>query len=206
MHLHNRYKLASVLKDSRKKLEIMQVIQWEEQKDNWKWIQCATGEPRLGATLKVQSIENGEVTDIVIASEMNREVQIMTEQQFDLAKSAPIQLPSLRDSLGFCLATDFSLQLLQGKSNIPRYLDKTTALLIQEIQHLWELLHDSHRPTNITPDIYNYYWGGAKESTSSALSAVHFGHWKALIQSPHLVEFVCKQLNLVARCGILPSR
>jgi hypothetical protein len=133
VHLHNRYKLASNLKDSHKKQEIMQVIWQEEQKDDWNWIQCATGEPRLGATPKVQRIENGEVIDIVIASEMNREVQIVTEQQFDLAKSAPIQLSSLRGSLGFCLATDFSLQLLQGKSNIPTDADETMTLLIWEI-------------------------------------------------------------------------
>ncbi len=177
----------------------MQVIRREEQKDNWNRIQCATGEPRLGATSKVQRIENGEVINIVIAFEMNRELQIVMERWFDLAKSAPIQLSSLRDSLGFCLAKDISLQLLQGKSNIPMDADETTTLLIWEIQHLWELLHNSHRPTNITPDIYNYYRRGAKESTSSALSAVHFVHWKALIQSPHLVEFICKQLNLIAR-------
>jgi hypothetical protein len=157
----------------------MQIIRQEEQKDNWNWIQCAMGEPRLRATPKVQRLENGEVTDIVIASEMNREVQIVTEQQFDLAKSAPIQLSSLRDSLGFYLAMDFSLQLVQGKLNIPTDVDETTALLIWEIQHLWELLHDSHRPTNITPNIYSYYWGGAKEITSFALLAVHFSHWKA---------------------------
>ncbi len=95
--------------------------------------------------------------DSVIASEMNREVQIVTKQWFDLAKSSPIQSSSLRDSLGFCLAMDFSLQLLQGKSNIPMDADETTALLIREMQHLWELLHDSHKPTDITPDIYNYY-------------------------------------------------
>jgi hypothetical protein len=77
VHLHNRYKLASNLKDSRKKQEIMQVIRQEEQKDDWNRIQRATGEPRLGATPKVQTIENGEVIDIVIASEMNREVQIV---------------------------------------------------------------------------------------------------------------------------------
>jgi hypothetical protein len=190
------------MKDSCKKQEIMKVIWRKEQKDDWNWIQRATGEPRLGATPKVQRIENGEVIDIEIASEMNREVQIVMEQRFDLAKSAPIQSSSLRDSLGICLATNFSLQLLQGKSNIPTDADKTTALLIWEIQHLWELLHNSHRPTNITPNIYNYYWRGAKESTSSSLSAVHFGHWKSLIQSPHLVKFVCKQLNLIARCRI----
>jgi hypothetical protein len=104
------------------------------------------------------------------------------------------------------LSTEFSLQLLQGKANIPKDVDKTMVLLIWEIHNLWELLHDSHKSTNITLNIYNYYWGGAKESTSSALSAVHFGHWKDLIQSPHLVKFVCKQLNLIARCKIPPSR
>ncbi len=63
-----------------------------------------------------------------------------------------------------------------------------------------------YKPKNNTPNIYNYYWGRAKESTSSALSAVCFSHWKALVQSLQLVEFVCKQLNLIARCGIPPSR
>jgi hypothetical protein len=101
VHLHNRYKLASNLKDSHKKQEIMQVIRREEQKDDWNQIQHTMGEPRLGATPKVQRIENSEVIDIVIASEMNREVQIVMEQQFNLAKSAPIQSSSLRDSLGF---------------------------------------------------------------------------------------------------------
>ncbi len=134
----------------------MQVIQREEQKDDWNRIQRATGEPRLGTTPKVQSVANGKVIDIVIASEMNREVQIVIERWFDPAKSAPIQSSSLRDSLGFCSATDFSLQLLQGKVNIPTDVDETTVLLIQEIQHLWELLHDSHRPVNITPNIYAY--------------------------------------------------
>jgi hypothetical protein len=57
----------------------MQVIRWEEQNNDWNRIQCATGEPRLGATPKVQRIENDEVIDIVIASEMNREVQIVME-------------------------------------------------------------------------------------------------------------------------------
>jgi hypothetical protein len=109
----------------------MQVIRREEQKDDWNQIQCATGEPRLGATPKVQRIENGKVIDIMVASKMNREVQIVTEQQFDLAKSAPIQSSSLRESLGFCSSTEFSLQLLQGKANIPKDMDKMTVLLIR---------------------------------------------------------------------------
>jgi hypothetical protein len=74
VHLHNRYELGSDLKDSCKKHKIMQVIRLEKQKDNWNWIQRATGEPRLGATPKIQQIEIGKVIDIVVASKMNREV------------------------------------------------------------------------------------------------------------------------------------
>ncbi len=92
----------------------------------------------MGVTLKVQQIENGEVIDIMVASKMNKEVQIITEQWFDLAKSAPIQSSSLKESLGFCLSTEFSLQLLQGKANIPADVDEMMVLLIWEIQHLWK--------------------------------------------------------------------
>ena len=45
-----------------------------------------------------------------------------------------------------------------------------------------------------------------KESTSSALSRVHMGHWKALLQAPDLMNFECRVLMLIARSGIPPDR
>jgi hypothetical protein len=55
------------------------------------------------------------------------------------------------------------------------------------------------------PKVYKYYWGGANERTSLALSKIHFGHWKAWRLSPELTELACSQLNLIACTGVPPS-
>jgi hypothetical protein len=36
--------------------------------------------------------------------------------------------------------------------------------------------------------------------------SVHFGHWKAIAKVWMLVDFICMQLNLIARTGSAPSR
>jgi hypothetical protein len=58
----------------------------------------------------------------------------------------------------------------------------------------------------ITPAIYKYYWGGVNEATFSALSGIHFGHWKIFRLSSKLIQQICTQLNLVTRCRAPPSR
>ena len=54
------------------------------------------------------------------------------------------------------------------------------------LQRIWTLLQPLHRHSEITPEVHKYYWGGVnKSSTSSALSKIHVGHWKAWRLSPH---------------------
>jgi hypothetical protein len=137
---------------------------------------------------------------------MNTEIQRVTEMRFELANSAPIQKLSLREKVGFRVLTAFAKDLLQGKVFIPSDIDKTTIELIQELQQLWKRLQPYHGHSKITPGVYQYYWGGANKSTSSAQSKIHFGHWKAWSTSRELTKLACSQLNLIARTGIHPTR
>ncbi len=109
---------------------------------------------------------------------MNREIQQVTEKRFDLARSAPIINSSLRHLIGYNSDMKFARDLLQRKTPIPLDVDETTAELINEMCNLWSRLQPTHEPVEITPAIYKYYWGRANENTSSALSGIHFGHWK----------------------------
>jgi hypothetical protein len=138
-----------------------------------------TGDPRTGATILVQRMEGNTVIDIVEARAMNKEIQKVTERRLDLAQSAPVTKSSLRQLVGYCASTHFAIALLQGVVPIPQDVDDITAKLIKEMQRLWTRLHPSHGQVDITPSTYNYYWGGTSKSTSSALSGIHFGHWKA---------------------------
>jgi hypothetical protein len=85
----------------------------------------------------------------------------------------------LRQLVGFCASSTYAKELLRGKHVIPTDIDDTTTELIQETQQIWTRLWPFHGHSVITLEVYKYYWGGVNESTSSALSKIHFGHWKA---------------------------
>ena len=70
--------------------KILEIIEQEEQKDSWSRIKRATGDPRTGATQKVQKFVDGVKVDVLEASEMNKEIQEVTEKRFNLAHSAAI--------------------------------------------------------------------------------------------------------------------
>jgi hypothetical protein len=153
----------------------------------------------MGATPKVQKKVDGVVIDVVEAFSMNTEIQCTTEKQFNLAKSAPATSSSLHQLVVYCALTQFVTDLLKGDIPIPSNVDEPTSQLIRKFQRLWTRLSSKHQPTDITYNKYCYYWGRANEGTSSAISTVHFGHWKALIKSKYLAQFICMQLNLIAK-------
>jgi hypothetical protein len=74
-HLGNRYKSACTLADPQRCKEILEIIKQEEHKDSWSRIKRAMGNPRTGATQKVQKYVDGVKVDILEASEMNKEIE-----------------------------------------------------------------------------------------------------------------------------------
>ncbi len=58
-------------------------------------IKRTTGDPRTGATQKVQKFVEGVKVDVLEASEMNKEIQEVTEKRFNLAHSTTITRSSL---------------------------------------------------------------------------------------------------------------
>jgi len=79
-HLGNRYESARTLANPQRRKEIEENIRSEEQKDSWSCIKRATGDPRTGATQKVQKYVNGVKVDVLEALEMNKEIQEVTEK------------------------------------------------------------------------------------------------------------------------------
>ncbi len=79
---------------------ILQTIKREEQKLIWQQIDRAINKPSLSAIPFVQRMEQGEVINIYKTKAMHLEIQVTTEQRFNLSMSAPITMTTLRDSLG----------------------------------------------------------------------------------------------------------
>ncbi len=115
-HLHNRYELASDLKNLAKCIKIKEIIKREEQQDERRRIKRATGDPHTGATNLVQHKEGEKVINILKASAMNAEIQRVMEKRFELANSAPIQHSSLQQLVGFCALTTYAKKTGEGRT------------------------------------------------------------------------------------------
>jgi hypothetical protein len=154
----------------------------------------------------VQKVINGNIVDITSVDEMNAEIQEALRERFTLALQAPIQMSSLKDRVGTCGEADFAQQRLIDNTNIPSDVDEATRSLIEEMAELREKMRDKHEEPIITEANYKGHYGRMKESTSSALSKIHYGHWKAFLQAPELMNFECRTLTLIAKSGIPPDR
>ena len=119
--------------------KILEIIEQEEQKDSWSRIKRATGNPRTGATQKVQKFADGVKVDVLEALEMNKEIQEVTEKQFDLAHSTGITRSSLQHLVGYCATTTFAMDLLNGREAMPADVDDDTATLICEFQRIFNI-------------------------------------------------------------------
>jgi hypothetical protein len=136
---------------------ILQTINWEENKNIWWHINQAIDDPSLGAVPFVQWMEHGQVIDIYEAEETNRKIQVMMERRFDLSRSAPITMTSLRERLGFLSDTEFAQSMLWGEVHIPADVDDTTTIVIKEIIWLFQSLHKGHVKISLGADEFRYY-------------------------------------------------
>jgi hypothetical protein len=115
---------------------ILHTIEKEEQKSIWRQINRAIDTPLHGTMPFVQRMEQGEVVDIYETEAMNLEIQVMTEQRFDLSMSAPITMTLLCDRLGILSDSEFAMQMLRGEVHIPPDVDTTNTLVLKEIYEM----------------------------------------------------------------------
>ncbi len=181
---------------------ILQTINQEENKSIWRRINRAIDNPFLGAVPFIQWMQHGQVVDIYEEEEMDCEIQVTMERCFDLSRSAPITMMSLRERQGFLSDTEFAQSMLRGEVHIPAEVDDTITIVIEEIIRLFQSLHEGHVEISLGVDEFRYYWRCVREKTSSAISTVHFGHYKLATFSDTVTEFLATKITLIARgCG-----
>ena len=206
-HLDNMASEAGDSKDKGREKAVRRVISSESQKQIWKRINRATNPPRGGAIQRVQKEQGEELVELVTLEDMSREIQSVTEKRFSLAESAPAFTSSLRHSAGFSADTQFALDLISGKEEIPSDVDATTFMLLTEMRRLWNSTEDFRSNVfEILPEHYDHYWRRAKERTSSSFANIHFGHWKAAVFSDTLKSFFAAKLTVIGTYGAPPSR
>ncbi len=114
-------------------------------------------------------MEEGKVVDILDTDKMNQESQFVMEQTFDLSKSTPITMYSLRARLGFCSNTEFAVSLLAGEVHIRWFINDVTAMILREIICLFEQLREGYGVVTLGVEQFQFYWQIFKECLSSSI-------------------------------------
>ncbi len=85
-------------------------------------------------------------------------------------------------------------------------MEPATKLILEEIGKLGiKLINGEGAEIIITPEDFQQFWTKVRELTSSSMSRIHYGHYKAAIQCNIGTRILTQQLTVVARSGIPPE-
>jgi hypothetical protein len=112
----------------------------------------------------------------------------------------------LGECLCYLLDEALARSIIAGTYNIPADMDPATKLILEEIGKLgMKIVNGKGSKIIITPENFKRFWRVVKEFTSSSMSELHYGHYKATIQDALSTEILAQQLTVIARSGILPE-
>jgi hypothetical protein len=126
--------------------------------------------------------------------------------RFSFAHSAPIIEILLGERLQYLSDKSLARSIILGTYDIPSDLDPAKKLILEEIGKLGiKIVNGEENKIIITPDDFKRFWRKVNEFTSSSMSGVHYGHYKAAIQDEMSSGVLVLQLTVIARSGIPPE-
>ena len=124
-----------------------------------------------------------------------------------MAHSAKITGTTLEEKLGYLSDAQIAEALSKGDIPIPDDVDDVIALILTEISKVGlELIAGTCERVTVSPADFKRFWRQATEKTSSSVSTIHFGHYKAAATSYKVSAFLAKKITVIARAGCPPSR
>jgi hypothetical protein len=172
----------------------------------WFLVKRTVKDPQSPSVLRVQRVVNGEVKEYVVQEDVEQAIQRECEVRFSLAHSAPIMTTLLGERLRYLLDEALVRSIIAGTYDIPSDIDPATKLILEEIGKLgMKIVNGKGSEIIITPEDFKQFWKKVKEFTSSSMSGVHYGHYKAAIQDDLSTEILAQQLTVIARSGIPPE-
>ncbi len=158
------------------------------------------------SVLRVQRVVNGEAKEYIIQEDVKQAIQRECEVRFLLAHSAPIMKTLLGERLRYLSNEALARSIILGTYDIPSNMDPATKLILEEIGKLGvKIVNKEGHDIIITPEDFKCFWQKVNKFTSSSMSGVHYGHYKAAIQDEMSLEVLALQLTIIAQSGIPPE-
>ena len=205
-HLRECLLQAQTKRQPTKVRAIKQQMQRENSKKVWYVIKRTVKDPPAHSVLKVQQVVNGEVQEFQEKDEIERAIQEECEVRFTLAHSAPIMSNLLGEKLRYLSDEDIARQIITGTYEIPVELDPATRMILEEIGRMGvKIVNEEGAEIVITPEDFKLFWRRVNEFTSSSMSGIHYGHYKAAAMDEFSTRLLAQQLTIIARSGVPPE-
>jgi hypothetical protein len=150
--------------------------------------------------------DNDEATQITDQPTMEQRIMENNSRWFRLTESTPPMQEPLISQLGYLGNTETASQILNGTYVCPPELETETQLFISALQVTSPTMMASKVSTSVTKEDFKSYWKHARERTSSSLSTIHFGHYKASTDSDYLLEIHALFTEIVVSIGYSPTQ
>ena len=126
------------------------------------------------------------------------------QHRFTKAHGSPFLHGQLAHDVGLFGCGPAATQILEGTYQCPPDTDDYTRKFIAALQ--WPASHPELVSSILTPEAFCSHWKRAKEKTSSSISGLHFGHYKAASHSYDIASLHSRFTQLVFMTGISLSR
>jgi len=207
-HLLAKCEEAAERGDGETVKQILALIKREKERAFWGRIRFAFGK-KQGRSVSTVQVEDagGNITE----HSGQREVQeaIFSEihqKRFFLAEQAPICNGWLRDAFGYTATSPVAKAILNGSYIYPHDFDQATKELCMACARIRQSIPKNSIPSDISQHHWSRRWRKAKEDTSSSVSGLHFGHYKASALHPELAKFHALKASLVMNRGMVLER
>ena len=124
--------------------------------------------------------------------------------RFQLMESTPPMNELLLSNLGFLSDTDATKCILHGTYICPEGVDAYTKNFIASLQITAPIDLADFIPNTVSLQDYQVHWKQSKECTSSSISGLHFGHWKAAAESDFLSKLHALFTDIIVSTGYSP--
>jgi len=164
------------------------------------------GKFREGAVSKVGSGQGDDYQEYEDRSTVETMIMANNAARFRLTEDTPPMTEPLLSDLGYLADTEAAAQILDGTYVSPPGTDTFTRDFLEALQRSPMSAGDNTIDTSFTRDDFRDYWKKSKERTSSSISTLHFGHYKAVYRNDTLSEMHSVFIDIAVNSGFSPTR
>ena len=174
-------------------------LRMERQRSDARHLRQILGNVNGGAIARIEVETEEGLVEMTSQEDVECHTMNMCAEWFCLTENTPPMTEPLRSALGFLGTSVAARQILAGTFVPPPGIDAITREFLVSLKASAPLNPANRISCEITHQDFQQHWRKSRERTSSSLSGLHYGHYKAAAHSDFLSEMHAIMTELAAQ-------